>query len=798
MTGISKGRLAAYGVALLAGWTMLLGLIAAPLGVQLPPRLAQPSQLGVAPDSVAGLLGDLSSAPDEMPQASFVELPPGAGEATTPGGKYDPANVGQIQRAASELLLQQQVRGPLPTLLRDMSAALAKKEREEEELQRRLVMLQPSVSNYNAKDADQLSKAAIDAATPGEVSGALAKLLRDLGSTLKEQQAVRKGMEVRLSRTEEKSERVASRLRTLRDEAMQASKGAVRINLYFGQLAEEVEHTLEQTMEKGVEQAAAEAGKPWPAGQKELPTPSDRWRSTIEQLKGAVEAEQRLVSEANATAHEELRLLKLAYAASLEEANASATRHEAETATLRASLAAAQPPPPAEDLLAPPLATATAVAAEPGPLGTGPSQAAPIVTSIDSPGAVVGRGLPSLAAPAAASEPAPTAPATGAAFELQQLDGAGAPAGAPAGAAASDGRPTLTSLLGRKGPNVPSAASLGLKLPGKAKIEAPSPGSSGRTTKRRCSAPMVIGDFGKAIASLAPASHIHSRSHTVSDMQPPGAGGSSSQLINGGNSTGASVGTQLRVSKQGWLTKFSKGGFMANWNRRAFVLVGSSLYYARTHETLPSRPQLFAELHNCEVLPWADYATAQQNVFGVHVYAGVDAEHALPSSRREGGKGHDGGRSTGGTTGGPDLLLLAADTGKEKFEWMHLIEEARKLPPCPPELLAQEIALSQAKLAAQGANLQDHPPRPLFRRTSIDSKLEAAPATEATPPQSPMPQRGTSASNASGRIEVPRSAPGSAERPTSSPPPNKHSDSVSTGMFSSMLERIMPDFVKDI
>lgn len=424
--GLSKGRLAAYGVALLVGWTMLLGLVAAPLGVQLPQKLAHPSQLGYVPDGSAGLLlGDLSSAPsDETPHTSFVELPPGAGEATMPGGKtpYDPSNVGQIQRAASELLLQQQARGPLPTLLRDMSAALAKKEREEEELQRRLVMLQPSVSNYNAKDADQLSKAAIDAATPGEVSGALAKLLRDLGSTLKEQQAIRKGMEVRLSRTEEKSERVASRLRTLRDEAMAASKGAVRINLYFGQLIEEVEQSLEQTMEKAVEQAAAEAGKPWPAGQKELPKPSDRWRTTIEQLKGAVEAEQRAVAEANATAHEELRLLKLAHTASLEEANATATRHEAEIATLRASLAAAQPPPPAEDQLAPQLATATAVAAEAGPLGTEPSQVVPVVASIDRPDGADGLSIPSQTTPVVASEPAP---ATGSGFELKDAAGAG-------------------------------------------------------------------------------------------------------------------------------------------------------------------------------------------------------------------------------------------------------------------------------------------------------------------------------------------------------------------------------------
>ena len=87
-----------------------------------------------------------------------------------------------------------------------------------------------------------------------------------------------------------------------------------------------------------------------------------------------------------------------------------------------------------------------------------------------------------------------------------------------------------------------------------------------------------------------------------------------------------------------------------------------------THDALPTKPQLFAELYMCDVLPWADYATAQTNVFGVHVYSGAaDQEHAAPASPTHKPEGRD-----------PDLLLLAADTGKEKFEWMHIIEEARR------------------------------------------------------------------------------------------------------------------------
>lgn len=397
---------------------------------------------------------------------------------------------------------------------------------------------------------------------------------------------------------------------------------------------------------------------------------------------------------------------------------------------------------------------------------------------------------------------------------------ASAPAAAVAPSAAPDGRSTMGSLLGRKGSAAAGkgdsntslagkvaggggalAASLGLRLPGKPapKGEAPSSSDGGvsRNAKRRGSAPMATFDVGKP---PGPASQGRSRSHTASDMQVPGGPSSSQPPPHGAN------GSQLRVSKQGWLTKFSKGGFTANWNRRAFVLIGSSLYYARTHEALPSKPQLFAELHMCEVLPWADYATAQQNVFGVHVYAGVDAEHAVPSPRRgEGGNGHEG--------QDPDLLLLAADTGREKFEWMHVIEEARKLPPCPVELVAQKLAQAHA-LAAQGANLHDHPPRPLYKRTtSTDSKLVAAPQTP--PPQSPASHRNTPGSdrNTDKRRHdpprnPPRSAPSSAERSvgnrdersTGNPhrPAPSHSESSASGMFGSMLDRIMPDFVKDI
>lgn len=36
--------------------------------------------------------------------------------------------------------------------------------------------------------------------------------------------------------------------------------------------------------------------------------------------------------------------------------------------------------------------------------------------------------------------------------------------------------------------------------------------------------------------------------------------------------------------RQGTLKKLSRGGFTANWNRREFVLIGCTLFYAKDKE----------------------------------------------------------------------------------------------------------------------------------------------------------------------------------------------------------------------
>ena len=347
-----SARLAAYGIALLIGWTAVLGFLAQPLGVNFSPKLS-------------GLSSELSRSEDGPPAA--LGQPPGGAGAVASTPSYNPNSVPELQKAASLLLVPEKQRGPLATLVRDMSSALAKQAREEEETQRKLVLLQPAVSNYNPADAEQLSKAAVDAATPGEVPGALSKLLRDLGKTVADQQAARRGIDVRLSRAEAKAERASSRLRTLRQDAMQGRSGVVRISLLFGQLADEIEQALEEATERAIEQAAAEAGKPRPAGLAQLPPPSERWQATLGELRGAVEAEQRAATEANASAHAELQALRLTSAANATRLAEHAGRLEEELSSLRATHASHSAPP---SLAAPPLAAALAgggLAADPAP-----------------------------------------------------------------------------------------------------------------------------------------------------------------------------------------------------------------------------------------------------------------------------------------------------------------------------------------------------------------------------------------------------------------------------------------------
>jgi len=116
----------------------------------------------------------------------------------------------------------------------------------------------------------------------------------------------------------------------------------------------------------------------------------------------------------------------------------------------------------------------------------------------------------------------------------------------------------------------------------------------------------------------------------------------------------------VRLLKQGMLTKLSKGGFTPNWNRRAFALLGSSLYYAKDKTTLLNQPKIFAQVVGCECVSWADDVTNRNNTLAIK----------LPSE------------DTGDS---PEILVIAADTARDKFAWIEAITRGSRMPPCPPE-----------------------------------------------------------------------------------------------------------------
>uniref|UniRef100_A0A7S3T9J1 PH domain-containing protein n=1 Tax=Emiliania huxleyi TaxID=2903 RepID=A0A7S3T9J1_EMIHU len=142
---------------------------------------------------------------------------------------------------------------------------------------------------------------------------------------------------------------------------------------------------------------------------------------------------------------------------------------------------------------------------------------------------------------------------------------------------------------------------------------------------------------------------------------------------------------ELQLHGLGWLTKFSKGGYTANWNRRVFALIGSSLFYAKSIDDLVVQPKLFAQLDGRSLAgPW----TRSKEPFCLQL-----------------------------TTGRGEVLLLSADSEAEMWEWIERLNRARGHPECEatavaplihyatgPEPLFQEVLLSRAD--AQGAQPQ--------------------------------------------------------------------------------------------
>jgi len=101
------------------------------------------------------------------------------------------------------------------------------------------------------------------------------------------------------------------------------------------------------------------------------------------------------------------------------------------------------------------------------------------------------------------------------------------------------------------------------------------------------------------------------------------------------------------------------------------VLIGGSLLYANTKEALTREAKEFVHLTNeWEVLSWADRVTQHNNVFALRLKA-----------------------TDGDDNDDTELLLLAADTPREKFEWQECLNKAIGQPRCPPERVAALMAL---------------------------------------------------------------------------------------------------------
>ena len=199
----------------------------------------------------------------------------------------------------------------------------------------------------------------------------------------------------------------------------------------------------------------------------------------------------------------------------------------------------------------------------------------------------------------------------------------------------------------------------------------------------------------------------------------------------------------ISVLKQGMLTKLSKGGFTANWNRRAFALLGSSLYYAKEKAGLAIQPKLFAEVTGCQVLSWNDEVTVRSLIRPLvqtagpgpapmrtqpalsallpRVVAASDTSqpfHPPHCSFFCAAQHHDNTLAirlpADNEYDEPEMLLLAADSAKDKFAWIDAITKGSRMPRCPIERVAPLLSLRM-----YGGTID----------TTMDSVLQAAAET---------------------------------------------------------------------
>ena len=119
---------------------------------------------------LAGTPRARASAAQPSATTTTTATPIGSSSSSIEVPHYDRTSVADLQKAALAAAMPSEVRGPLPQLVRDLGAALAKQQAEQEALQRRLSQLQPAVINYNPADVEQLTKVSCSPASPVTVT----------------------------------------------------------------------------------------------------------------------------------------------------------------------------------------------------------------------------------------------------------------------------------------------------------------------------------------------------------------------------------------------------------------------------------------------------------------------------------------------------------------------------------------------------------------------------------------------------------------------------------------------------
>jgi hypothetical protein len=331
----NKLALASAGVLLV--WTALLCLGAYLFGVNFgqtavlpPPRRPQglssgPSRslLGAETDEVERrwtdkLIGDLqSSASDETVSATLSELretlsareerlqqlgaaarrtPAASGAGPAPAAasaassvtvpRYDRNSVAELQQAAMAAALPSEVRGPLPQLVRDLGAALARQQTEHEALKKKLLQLQPAVINYDKKSTEQLTKAVLQATagTSGapDGGGALPRLLKDLAAQLASQEEGQEKQKKALELETTKKTRTARRAAALKALLLKTSpKVEERAALLFDELADRTTLAIEDAT-KGFEQPDGKSSS-WSSDEKK--EEAARWQDSLSEVR---------------------------------------------------------------------------------------------------------------------------------------------------------------------------------------------------------------------------------------------------------------------------------------------------------------------------------------------------------------------------------------------------------------------------------------------------------------------------------------------------------------------------------